>query len=78
MKDLDAPTFTAVFGLMTVVVVVVGYSIGRAHAAWQSVGLVKRRVKAARYDAWSRVRHAVALILLLLLLLAAMIRSAFS
>jgi hypothetical protein len=70
--------FTAVFGLMTVVVVVAGYSIGRAHAAWQSVGIVKRRVKSARIDAWTRIRNAAALVLLVLLLVVAMIRNALS
>jgi multisubunit Na+/H+ antiporter MnhB subunit len=78
VKDLDVPTFTALFGIMTVVVVVAGYSIGRAHAAWQSVGIVKRRVKSARVDAWARIRNAAVLVVVVVLLVVAVIRDALS
>ena len=78
MKDLDVPTFTALFGIMTVVEVVAGYSIGRAHAAWQSVGIVKRRVKSARVDAWARIRNAAVLVVVVVLLVVAVIRDALS
>ena len=78
VKEMDAATFTAVFGLTAVVVVVAGYSIGRAHAAWQSVGIVKRRVKAARTEAWISIRNAATLVVLVLLLVIAVIRNAYS
>jgi hypothetical protein len=75
---MDVATFTGVFGLTAVVVVVAGYSIGRAHAAWQSVGSVKRRVKAARTEAWSSMRSAATLVALVLLLVVAVLRNVFS
>ena len=78
MKEMDAETFTAVFGITAVVVVVAGYSIGRAHSAWQSVGTVKRRVKLARTEAWTSIRNAATLVVLVLVLVIAVIRNAFS
>lgn len=50
------PAVSAAIVLTAVTVVVVGYGLGRAHAAWLDVRGARREVPKARRAAWNRTR----------------------
>lgn len=57
--------------LTAVSVIVLGYGMGRTHAAWQRVSATRHEVPKLRRVAWARTRGVAGGILLLLTVLAA-------
>ncbi len=64
------PAVSAAIVLTAVTVVLVGYGVGRAHAAWLDVRLARREVPRARRIAWQRTRGLAGGVLLVLAVLA--------
>jgi hypothetical protein len=65
------PAVSAAIVITAVTVIVLGYSAGRAHAAWLDVRGARREVPKARRAAWGRTRGLAGGVLLFLVVIAA-------
>jgi hypothetical protein len=66
MTDHTIAAVSATALVSTVVVVLIGYGVGRAHSAWLEVRGARRELPKLRRVAWARTRAVVGGVLLLL------------
>jgi hypothetical protein len=70
MRDVQFGLIFSAFALVAIGVVVLGYHLGRAHAAWRDVSGTRSQVPKLRRVAWARTRGVAGGIALVVVILA--------
>jgi hypothetical protein len=70
MQEIQFGVIFSAFALGAIGVVVLGYGVGRAHAAWRDVSGTRKQIPTLRKAAWARTRSVAGGMALLVIVLA--------